>query len=119
MATYVKIAGTLYPAEITGNLNDRTWNGRMSKAIRLEMTYADAAALFTDGLSWSIVRDAVDAEGNAVRNEYDNSAYSVAGDITDHRDGTVTAKMGMATDGELLSDAQAALEILGYSEVQA
>lgn len=103
MATYVKIAGTLYPAEITGNLNDRTWNGRMSKAIRLEMAYADAAALFVDGLSWSIVQDAVDAEGNATQNEYDNSAYSVAGDITDHRDGTVTAKMGMATDGELLA----------------
>lgn len=28
---------------------------------------------------------------------YDNSDYCVAGDITDHRDGTVTVKMGRLT----------------------
>ena len=34
---------------------------------------------------------------------YDNSAYSVAGPITDHRDGTVTVKMGKPTAAELLA----------------
>lgn len=28
---------------------------------------------------------------------YDNSAFLVAGDITDHRDGTITVKMGRLT----------------------
>ena len=32
--------------------------------------------------------------------EWDNSAYSLAGDLTDHRDGTITAKMGKLTDLE-------------------
>lgn len=32
--------------------------------------------------------------------EWDNSAYSLSGDITDHRDGTVTIKMGKPTDLE-------------------
>lgn len=35
-----------------------------------------------------------------VVNEYDNSEYSLAGDITDHRDGTVSIKMGKPTEAE-------------------
>ena len=29
--------------------------------------------------------------------EFDNSDFCVAGDVTDHRDGTVTVKMGKLT----------------------
>ena len=36
-------------------------------------------------------------------NEYDNSDYCVAGDIVDHRDGTISVKMGKPTAEELLS----------------
>ena len=32
--------------------------------------------------------------------EWDNSEYNIAGDITDHRDGTITVKMGKLTDLE-------------------
>jgi hypothetical protein len=32
--------------------------------------------------------------------EFDNSEYNIAGDLTDHRDGTITAKMGKLTDLE-------------------
>ena len=32
--------------------------------------------------------------------EWDNSEFCLAGDITDHRDGTITVKMGKLTDLE-------------------
>lgn len=110
--TYIKINEILYPATIRGYLNDGTWDNRASKAITLEMEYALAAELFIDGATWFIVEDAVkryteiDDEGNIIektetyQNEYDNSAYNVAGDIVDHRDGTLTIKMGKQTDLE-------------------
>ena len=110
--TYIKINETLYPAIIRGYINDSAWDNRASKTITLEMEYALAAGIFTDGLSWSIVEDAVrryteiDDEGNIIektetyQNEYDNSAYNIAGDITDHRNGYLTVKMGKQTDLE-------------------
>lgn len=88
----VKINGTEYPAVINGAMTDYTWDGRESKAITLEMEHATADGLFVDDAEWSIL----DGE-----TEYDNSDYSVAGDITDHRDGTLTVKMGRPTDLEL------------------
>lgn len=109
--TYVKINETLYPAEINGALIDRAWGGRDSKAITLEMDHATALALFVDELDWSIVFQPdsyPDPEtGETVTPEaeiYDNSEYSVAGPITDNRDGTVTVKMGKLTDGEMLAE---------------
>ena len=60
MSIYVKVNNTEYPATVDGVNNDRTWGGRESKAVTLEMTHAAAAQLFVDGLSWSIVqRDTV------------------------------------------------------------
>ena len=110
MATYIKLNNTEYPATITGILKDREWNDREVKNIRLTMTATDAAALLPDNTPWSIVqRDAVpkyDAAGQPtgeteeVVNEWDNSAYSLSGAITDHRDGTVSIKMGKPTETE-------------------
>ena len=120
--TYVKINDTLYPAEISGKLEDREGAKRESKAIPLEMNHADAAGLFVDGAAWSIVmvhqveQPVMDENGEVVLDEngtpvtemvehtedYDNSDFSVAGDITDHRDGTITVKMGKYTNEELL-----------------
>ena len=104
--TYVKISEILYPASISGRINDREWDGRESKAITLEMPHAEAAALFVNGVAWSIVcqdPSYTDEEGKTVTPdpvEYGNSAFCVAGDITDHRDGTITVKMGKLTDLE-------------------
>ena len=68
MSIYVKVNNTEYPATVDGVNNDRTWGGRESKAVTLEMTNAAAVQLFVDGLSWSIVqRDTVpvyDTDGN-------------------------------------------------------
>lgn len=104
--TYVKIGETLYPATISGRVADPDWDRRESKAITLEMDYETASSLFVDGLAWSIVQQGeneLDEEGNVITPEpveYDNSDYCVAGDLTDHRDGTVTAKMGKLTELE-------------------
>ena len=97
--TYIKINDAMYPASIQGYTKDREWNDRESKAITLEMSYADAMALFVDDLEWAIVYE--DEETTEV---YDNSEFSVAGAVTDHRDGTVTVKMGKITDGEALAE---------------
>lgn len=88
----VKINNTIYPAVISGRISDPLWDGRASKTITLEMDYATANELFVDGVEWSIK----DADGT----EYDNSDYCIAGDITDHRDGTISVKMGKPTDLE-------------------
>ena len=104
--TYVKINGTTYPAVINGKHIDREWNDRESKTITLEMAYADAIAMFVDGLAWSIVMDVEkeqeDGATITVQEEYDNSDYSMAGSITDNRDGTLAVKMGKPTQIETL-----------------
>lgn len=129
--TYFKTNNTEYPASISGKIPDREWDNRKSKAITLEITYAEAAQLFVDGLSWSIVkRDTVpvyDESGNPTGEmteqvqEWDNSDFCVAGSITDNRDGTCTCKMGKKTEIEILRETsadaeQAAKILLGEAE---
>ena len=111
MSIYIKVNNTEYPAAISGANNDRSWNGRDTKTITLTMTHAEVAALLPDNTPWGIVQretvDVLDEQGQPtgetkeVVNEYDNSEYSLAGDITDHRDGTVSIKMGKPTESEL------------------
>ena len=104
--TYVKINGTTYPAVINGKHIDREWNDRESKTIILEMAYTDAITIFVDGLVWSILMDAEKEQEDGsivtVQEEYDNSEYSMAGSITDNRDGTLAVKMGKPTKIEML-----------------
>lgn len=111
MATYIKVNNTEYPADINGNPKDRSWGERDTKSITLTMTTAEVAALLPDNTPWSIVQretvNKLDNDGNPtgeteeVVNEWDNSAYSLSGAITDHRDGTVSIKMGKPTESEL------------------
>lgn len=116
MATYVKINDAQYEASITGRLNDKDWDNRPSKAITLKMSYADAVNIFIDDVNWFILQDFEDTveeineeTGEPVINTvtrteiYDNSDYSIAGSITDNRDGTITVKMGKQTAEELLA----------------
>lgn len=111
MSIHIKVNNTEYPAAISGANNDRTWDGRDAKTIYLTMSHDTAAALLPSGTPWSIVmretQDVLDEQGQPtgqteeVVNEYDNSAYSLAGDITDYRDGRVSIKMGKPTESEL------------------
>lgn len=58
--------------------------------------YSEAVKLFVDGAIWSIVEktDHGDIEYNAWND------YTVAGPITDNRDGTLIVKMGKANTAE-------------------
>ena len=113
---YVKVNNTLYPASISGKIADKQWDGRESKCITLTGTFAAVDALFQDGASWSIVDEhevpVVDGEGNPVldengeptytteQSEFDNSEFTIRGDLTVHADGTCTVEMGKLTDLE-------------------
>lgn len=117
--TYVKIDSALYPATISGRMSDHDWDNRESKSITLTTDYATANTLFVDGTAWSIVQQVevpvyqTDENGNSTQtgtemqeNEWDNSEFSLAGDLIDHRDGTITVKMGK------LSEIEEAYELL-------
>lgn len=115
MATYIEINNVKYPAVITGRLHDNNWNDRESKAITVEMSYEDAMNLFVDEIKWYIVQEVeerleqIDENGETtfttvMKDEYyDNSDYSIAGDIINHRNGKITVKMGKPTAAELLA----------------
>ena len=110
MSIYIKVNNTEYPATVNGNRTDHNWGDRDTKTIHLTMTHDEAAALLPDNTPWSIVqRDMVDVldeqgqptgETKEAVNEYDNSEYSLSGAITDHRNGTVSIKMGKPTETE-------------------
>lgn len=113
---YVKINDALYPASISGRMQDREWDNRESKLITMTADFATMNALFQDGTTWSIVSEdpvpvyneqgnpVVDKTGEPVcetrQDEFDNSEYSIRGDLTVHVDGTCTVKMGKPTDLE-------------------
>lgn len=109
MAEFIKVNGVEYPATLIYNYKDRNWDMRETQTVHLTMPYAQAA-LLPDNTPWSIVRretqDVLDEQGQPtgetkeVATEEDMSAYSLAGDITDHRDGTVSIKMGKPTEAE-------------------
>lgn len=117
MNTKVAINGISYAADIQGTKRDGAWGNRESKSIRLPMDYATAVATFADDVPWSILyqpSDYYDPETQQMVTppveEYDNSDYCILGDITVHRDGTVTVKMGKPTGEELYNILREAVE---------
>lgn len=127
MTLSIMINTTEYPIlSCDGVLTNNQWDRRDTKAIRLTMTHEQASELFVDGLAWSLVqRDTYPVfddkgqptgETKTETQTFDNSDYSVAGSITDNRDGTVTCMMGKPTETETLraekADAELAAKIL-------
>ena len=110
MAEFIKVGGVEYPATLIYNYKDRNWDMRESVAVHLTMPYAQATVLLASGVKWFNVfretADKLDNDGNPtgqteeVVTEEDMSAYSLAGEITDYRDGTVSIKMGKPTEAE-------------------
>lgn len=117
---YIKVNDKEYEAKVVCDYSDRDWNERPTQTLYLTMTPDQVAALLPSGTPWSIVQrdmvDKFDNDGNPtgqteeVVTEEDNSAYSLAGDITDHRDGTVSIKMGKPTEAETLRAQLAEIE---------
>lgn len=104
-------------------------NGREWRSLHIVGDYADIAAAFVDNAEyrqeWESQSDTgeVDAEGNPIyeaieTQQQDLSAYSIAGEIVDHRDGTITVYMGKPTEMELMQAAfdDLMLEVLGGGE---
>lgn len=130
MAEFIKVNGVEYPATCIYNYKDRNWDMRETQTVHLTMPYAQAAALLPSGTPWSnVFRETKDKLGNdgnptgqteEVVTEEDMSAYSLAGEITDYRDGTVSIKMGKPTETETLraqlEDAEHAAKILLMEE---
>lgn len=110
MAEFIKVNGQEYPATCIYNYKDRNWDMRETQTVHLTMPYAQAAALLPSGTPWFNVfrerKDVLDENGmligqsEGVVTEEDMSAYSLAGEIVDHRDGTVSVKMGKPTETE-------------------
>ena len=121
---YVKINDTLYPATITDEMKDWNWGERPAKSITVEMSHAEASALFVDGAVWGMVNrvevpvyktgesgmPVIGADGRFIQDgteiretEIDFSDYDLAGELIDHRNGKITAKMGKHTAEELLA----------------
>lgn len=113
----IKIGESIYNANIFGQMRDAAWSNRQSKSITLAMDYATATATFVDDVPWSILyqpSEYYDPEKQQMVTppveEYDNSDYCILGDITVHRDGTVTVKMGKPTGEELYNILREAVE---------
>lgn len=110
MAQYLKVNGQEYPAKFISKYQDLNWDKRETQTVHLTMPYEQAAALLPDNTPWSNVfretKDVLDADRNPtgqteeVVTEEDMSDYSLSGAITDHRDGTVSIKMGKPTETE-------------------
>lgn len=92
MNTFVKINSVNYPAEIYGHVHDREWDNRESKVIILSLTIQEALDLFVDGLQWAIVYGT---------QTIPQDEFIIAGPITDNRNGTVSVRMGKATETEV------------------
>lgn len=99
----IYVNGTEYQATaVQTRAKDTAWNDRSSKAITLEMTYADAMALFVDDIEWSVESVHTDENGNEVTSTNNYSDYALAGPVTDNRDGTITVKMGRYLKDEIM-----------------
>lgn len=105
MSTILKANNTETPCEAAEHYRDSAW-GRPTCTVTIKGSAADVASLLPDGAAWSLIEreDVLDESGmptgQTVDHERDMSEYSLSGDITDHRDGTVSIKMGKPTETE-------------------
>lgn len=96
MAEYIKINGQEYPAEVIYLYKDKNWNDRDVRNVFLNLPYDQVVALMPTGTKWSSILK----ENDVVVEETDMSEYSIAGQVVDYRNGTVSIKMGKPTETE-------------------
>ena len=105
MSTFLKANNTETPCEAAEHYRDSAW-GRPTCTVTIKASTAEIAALLPNNAPWSLIEreDVLDElgapNGQTVDHERDMSEYSLSGDITDHRDGTVSIKMGKPTETE-------------------
>lgn len=108
--TKIKIGENTYPAAFEGAKTDARWGGRESISIRIAMAQEQASAIFVNGLIWSLLEETEQEDGTTATVCHDMGDYILAGDITDHRNGSVTVKMGKKTPLELSTENAAELD---------
>lgn len=114
--SYIEINGTTCLANVVEKNRDYDWDFRKIAIIQLPKESVEIANLFEDNLNWKYGQDSevlvnIYDENNQVietqikteRRFNDYSHYSLVGDITKHRNGTMTIKMGQPTAEELLA----------------
>lgn len=105
MSTILKANNTETPCEAAEHYRDSAW-GRPTCTVTIKASAAEIAALLPNNAPWSLIEreDVLDESGaptgQTVDHERDMSEYSLSGDITDHRNGTVSIKMGKPTETE-------------------
>lgn len=114
MSTFLKANNAETPCEAAEHYRDSAW-GRPTCTVTIKASAAEIAALLPNNAPWSLIEreDALDESGmptgQTVDHERDMSEYSLSGDITDHRDGRVSIKMGKPTEAESAVGAVVAL----------
>lgn len=114
MSTFLKANNTETPCEAAEHYRDSAW-GRPTCTVTIKASAAEITALLPSNAPWSLIEreDVLDENGmltgQTVDHERDMSEYSLSGDITDHRDGTVSIKMGKPTEEESAVGAVVAL----------
>ena len=68
--------------------------------LKLEATYQEAVDNFVQGAVFTIIEEVTGEDGSTTTVEHYHDDYPTPGSITDHRDGTVTVKMGKANTRE-------------------
>ncbi len=96
MAEFIKVNGQEYPAEIIYLYRNRDWNDRDVRNVFLNLPYDQVVALMPTGTKWSSILK----ENDVVVEETDMSEFSIAGQVVDYRNGTVSIKMGKPTETE-------------------
>lgn len=99
---HIKINDVKYEVKIQSHPIDSYWDGRNSKAITIAMTYDEALQTFVNDLEWAIVDEYENSEEIVHEIKTDMSDYSIAGPITDNRNGTITVRMGKYKQDELM-----------------
>lgn len=96
MAEFIRVNGQEYPAEVIYLYKDRNWNDRDVRNVFLNLPYDQVVALMPTGTKWSSILK----ENDVVVEETDMSEFSIAGQVVDYRNGTVSIKMGKPTETE-------------------
>lgn len=96
MSEFIRVNGQEYPAEVIYLYRDRNWNDRDVRNVFLNLPYDQVVALMPTGTKWS----SIIKEDDVVVEETDMSEFSIAGQIVDYRNGTVSIKMGKPTETE-------------------
>ena len=95
----VEIEPSLFGKSITQTGERREW-----ERYTVESTYAEVAEDFINGAKYAVIQleEVVDEKSVTTQEwvNYDKSAYCIAGDIVDHRDGRITVYMMQKSEFE-------------------